>query len=394
MITAADFLSACRARGWDFFTGTPCSYLQPLINAAIDDPALFFRDATNEGDAVALAAGSYVATGAPGVVMFQNSGLGNAVNTLTSLNWPFRLPALLVVTHRAQPGGPPDEPQHELMGEITPALLETLRIPWAPFPGTTAEIGPALDRALEHFRRHARPYAFVMPHGAVAEQPLRSARAGTALGARGFSFSENLPLATANRATRAEALRALLAAKRPGDIVVATTGFTGRELYTLSDAANHLYLVGSMGSASSFALGLALRQPARRVFVVDGDGAALMRMGNFASVGACAPRNFFHLVLDNEVHDSTGGQATVSRGVSFGAIAQACGYAQAAGSDAIGELGRQLEAHTTASGPTLLHFRIRRGALPNLGRPKITPADVALRLMCELGVAPLGVRAE
>lgn len=389
MISAQDFLAACHGRGLRFFSGTPCSYLKPFINAVINDPALTFRDATNEGDAVALAAGAHVATGAPGVVMFQNSGLGNAVNALTSLNFPFRIPALVIVTHRAQPGGPPDEPQHELMGEITTALLDTLRIPWAPFPAATADIAGALDRAFAHFRAHSLPYALVMPHGAVADNPLRAPRHRAPLGPREFLFRETLTRSYDERATRAAALTALLAAKGPDDIVVATTGYTGRELSTLGDAAGHLYMVGSMGSASAFALGLALHQPARRVWIVDGDGAALMRLGNFASIGAFAPRNLFHLVLDNEAHDSTGGQSTVSRGVSFGAIAQACGYAHAAGSDALEELAALLAAHTTERGPTLVHFRIKTGAMENLGRPKIKPAEVKTRLMRHLGAAPI-----
>lgn len=388
MISAQDFLAAGHARGLRFFSGTPCSYLKPFINAVINDATLTFRDATNEGDAVAIAAGAHVATGAPGVVMFQNSGLGNAVNALTSLNFPFRIPALLIVTHRAQPGGPADEPQHELMGEITTALLDALRIPWAPFPTATAGIAGALDAAFAYFRAHSLPYALVMPHGAVADNPLKAPRNRAPLGARELIFRETLALGYDERPARAAALAALLAAKRPDDIVVATTGYTGRELYTLSDTANHFYMVGSMGSASAFALGLALLQPARRVWIVDGDGAALMRLGNFASIGACAPRNLFHLVLDNEAHDSTGGQATVSRGVSFGAIAQACGYAHAAGTDSLDALARLLAAHTTESGPTLAHFRIKTGAMDNLGRPKVKPFEVKHRLMQHLGSAP------
>lgn len=388
MIAAQDFLAACQSRGLRFFSGTPCSYLKPFINAVINDPALTFRDATNEGDAVAMAAGAHVATGAPGVVMFQNSGLGNAVNALTSLNFPFRIPALVIVTHRAQPGGPPDEPQHELMGEITTALLDTLRIPWSPFPTATTDIAGALDAAFAHFQKNSLPYALVMPHGAVADNPLRAARNRAPLGHREFTFREILSLAYDQRPTRAAALAALLAAKQPDDVVIATTGYTGRELYTLSDDANHLYMVGSMGSASAFALGLALHEAARRVWIVDGDGAALMRLGNLASIGAFAPSNLFHLILDNEAHDSTGGQSTVSRGVSFGAIAQACGYAHAAGTDSLEELARLLATHTTASGPTLVHFRIKTGAMENLGRPKVKPVEVKARLMRHLGSAP------
>ncbi len=385
MIAARDFLGACKARDLRFFSGTPCSYLKPLINAVINDPEITFRDATNEGDAVALAAGAHVA-GRAAVVMFQNSGLGNAVNALSSLNFPFRIPVLLIVTHRAQPGGPADEPQHELMGEITPALLDTLRIPHEPFPAATADIAAALDRAQAHFRAASLPYAFIMPHGAVDENPLRAPRNRAPIGARDLHFRETLARGYDERVTRADALRALRAAVHPEDIIVATTGYTGRELYTLGDADNQFYMVGSMGGASAFALGLALARPERRVFVADGDGAALMRLGNFASIGAFAPRNLFHLVLDNEVHDSTGGQSTVSRGVSFGAIAQACGYARAAGTDSPEELAALLAAHTRDAGPALVHFRIRAGVMDNLGRPKVKPADVRARLMRLLGV--------
>ena len=386
MVTAEEFLGACRARGLSFFTGTPCSYLKPLINGALNDAALGFRDAVNEGDAVALAAGAFLATGAPGVVMFQNSGLGNAVNALTSLNWPFRIPALLIVTHRGEPGGPADEPQHELMGAVTTALLDTMRVPWAPFPATAEAIGPALAQAQAHFAAHSLPFAFVMPHGAVAETPLTTTRPTAPLGERSLAFAENLPRATGERATRAEALTALLAAKRGADIVVATTGFTGRELFTLGDAPNHLYLVGAMGSASALGLGLALSLPERRVWVADGDGAILMRMGNLAMVGAHTPRNLFHLVLDNEAHDSTGAQATLSRGVAFGAVAQACGYARAVGTDSLAVLAQELAAHTVRSGPTLVHFRTRTGTLAKLGRPKISPAEAKTRLMQRLNL--------
>lgn len=386
MIPAQQFLAACQQRELRFFTGTPCSYMKPFMNAVINDPALTFRDATNEGDAVALAAGVHVGTGAMTVAMFQNSGLGNAVNALTSLNVPFRIPVLLIITHRAQPGGVPDEPQHQFMGEVTIPLLEALRIPWAPFPCTLAEIGPCLDTALDYLRTASLPYAIVMPYNAVDRTPLLIERPRAPIGQRTLAFRESLPRSYDERATRLEVLQALLAAKQPDDVVVTTTGYTTRELSSLHDAANHLYVVGSMGSASAFALGLALFHPNRRIWMVDGDGAALMHLGNLASIGTFAPRNFFHLLLDNEAHDSTGGQATVSRNVSFAAIAQACGYAQAFGTDSLEELEQRMAAHNPRSGPTLVHFRTKIGTLPNLGVPQVKPPTVKLRMMRHLGV--------
>src|SRR5204862_2872271 len=134
--------------GFDFFTGVPCSYLKPFINYTIDAPELDYIGATNEGDAVAIASGVEL-TGRRGMVMFQNSGFGNAVNPLTSLNAIFRIPILLIVTWRGEPGGETDEPQHELMGQITPELFEVMRLPWTFFPQSEDEIGPTLRKVVK-----------------------------------------------------------------------------------------------------------------------------------------------------------------------------------------------------------------------------------------------------
>lgn len=378
MLPASTFLDLCHARGVRFITGTPCSYLKPLINAAIDDARFLFRDAVNEGDAVAIAAGAAL-TGERPLVMFQNSGLGNAVNALTSLCYPFRVPVLIVVTHRAEPGGEPDEPQHEQMGRITTALLDTIEIPWVRFPTDPALAAAALDTALAAMKVDGRPYALVMSKDAVAPHALRTKPADIAPGARELNFREELGRRPSARSTRTEALQAVRAARRADEVIIATTGYTGRELYALGDDPWNLYMVGSMGSAGAFGLGLALRAPGRPVTIVEGDGALLMRMGNLATLGAYAPPALLHLVLDNEAHDSTGGQATVSRGVAFAAVAQACGYARVVSTDDPGLLAAVLAAPRT-HGPTFIHFRIRTGAPDSLPRPKVTPAEVFRRL--------------
>ena len=385
MLPASAFLDLCHARGVRFITGTPCSYLKPLINAAIDDPRFLFRDAVNEGDAVAMAAGAALAGEQP-VVMFQNSGLGNAVNALTSLCYPFRVPVLLVVTHRAEPGGEPDEPQHEQMGRITTALLDTMEIPWARFPAEPAALAAALDTALAAMQASGRPYAFVMSKDAVAPQALRTKPADTAPGTREFKFTETLLRRPAERASRTEALAAVRTARQPDEVLIATTGYTGRELYALGDDPWNFYMVGSMGSAGAFGLGLALRSPGRPVTVLEGDGALLMRLGNLATLGAYAPPEFLHVVLDNEAHDSTGGQATVSRGVAFAAVAQACGYRRVVSTDDPAAFAAALAA-PRPPGPAFIHLRIRTGAPDKLPRPKVTPAEVFRRLQRWLGAA-------
>lgn len=378
MIPASDFLDLCFARGIRFITGTPCSYLKPLINAAIDDERFLFRDAVNEGDAVAMGAGAALA-GATPIVMFQNSGLGNAVNALTSLCYPFQVPVLVVVTHRGEPGGEHDEPQHEQMGRITTALLDTMEIPWARFPQDAPNAAAVLDGALARMKSSGRSFALVMSKDAVAPQKLRTALPDVAPGARTIHFDECLERRPSERISRTEALRAIAAARAGSEVLVATTGYTGRELYALGDDPWNIYMVGSMGSANAFALGLSLQQPHRRVTVIDGDGAVLMRMGNLATLGAYAPPTLMHVVLDNEAHDSTGGQATVSRGVSFAAVAKACGYRHVVSTDDPAVLGRTLSAPRT-DGPTLIHVRIRPGAPKDLPRPAVTPAQVFRRL--------------
>src|SRR3990172_4228112 len=145
VIAAATFLNQARRRGFDFYTGVPCSFLTPLINQVIGDRAAGYVGAASEGEAVAIAAGAWLAGRGP-VVMCQNSGLGNTINPLTSLNWPFRIPVLLITTWRGQPGLK-DEPQHELMGRITAILLEAAEVRHRAFPKTEADIGAALDAA-------------------------------------------------------------------------------------------------------------------------------------------------------------------------------------------------------------------------------------------------------
>ncbi|MBG1247524.1 phosphonopyruvate decarboxylase [Burkholderia pseudomallei] len=392
MIEAAQFVEAARARGFDWYAGVPCSYLTPFINYVLQDPALHYVSAANEGDAVALVAGATLG-GRRGIAMMQNSGLGNAVSPLTSLTWTFRLPQLLIVTWRGQPGVP-DEPQHALMGPITPAMLDTMEIPWETFPTQADAIGPALDRAIAHMDAMGRPYALVMQKGSVAPHALEHASMPER---RAHAAARAMPGAAAPSAwpTRHDAL-ARIVARTPADstVVLASTGFCGRELYALDDRPNQLYMVGSMGCVTPLALGLALARPDLTVVALDGDGAALMRMGAFATLGAYGPPNLVHLLLDNGAHESTGGQATVSQYVSFAGIAAACGYATAIEGDDLGVLDAALDAARAGEqavehgGAHFARLSIRTGVPDGLPRPTVTPVDVKTRLMRHIGAMP------
>lgn len=380
MIEAETFVEAAKQAGYKRYAGVPCSFLTPFINYVINDPNLSYVSAANEGDALALAAGAAVA-GERSVVMMQNSGLGNAVSPLTSLTWVFRIPLILICTHRGAPGLK-DEPQHELMGRITDALLTTMEVPWEIFPHSDAGIMPALLRAGEYLHREQRPYGFIMRKGTVASHALQRdpvpRHPGRTCRRRSFTTGDR-------QLSRQQALAIIQNSTPESDsVVVATTGYSGRELYARRDRPNQLYMVGSMGCASSFGLGMALARPNLKTVVIDGDGAALMRMGNLSTIGTYAGGNFYHILLDNEVHDSTGAQATVTANVAFADIAAACGYSVALEGDGPAVLESLFGDDSASDGPRFAHVKIQPGTLTDLPRPSIAPVDVVRRLMAHI----------
>ncbi len=371
MIHADEFIEPAVERGFDFYTGVPCSFLTPFINRAISSDKTNYVGAASEGEAVAIAAGAWLA-GKKTVVMCQNSGLGNCVNPLTSLNFPFRIPTMLITTWRGQPGVK-DEPQHELMSQITQTLMEVMRVRNLTFPRMSDEIVPALDAAEKVMAETSLPFGFIMEKDTVAPAaldaaPMKKPAPGTiADHANG-----------GDRPTRYAVLERILEIVSDDTALIATTGKCGRELFTLADRPQHLYQVGSMGCAASMGLGVALNSK-RNVVVLDGDGAALMKMGSLATIGAYAPENLVHVILDNGVHDSTGGQSTVSASVDFATVALACGFRQTTICDSLEGVNGALRAAANASGPHLIHARIAPGSLDKLGRPTVAPADVARR---------------
>ncbi len=371
MLQANAVLQAASTAGFNFYTGVPCSFLTPLINRVASDSTVRYVGAASEGEAVAIAAGAWLA-GRQTVVMCQNSGLGNAVNPLTSLNTPFRIPMLLVVTWRGQPGLA-DEPQHALMGEITHNLLSVMRLGHAAFPQTAEALDHAFTHARAEMERSSLPFALVTQKGDLADEALdETPRPLPKAGGR-TELCELGP-----RPSRVEILARVLALAPAEAPVIATTGKTGRELFTLQDRAQHLYQVGSMGCAAPMGLGLALTT-GRRTIVLDGDGAALMKLGALATIGAYQPPGLLHVLLDNGVHDSTGGQATVSASVDFAGVALSCGYAHAFSCDTEAGFASAFTDALGRAGPVLLHVRIRPGSMEKLGRPTIAPHEVARR---------------
>jgi phosphonopyruvate decarboxylase len=370
LINTKMFGEELKKMGFTFFSGVPCSFLKNLINYSINDCQ--YVAATNEGEAVAIAAGAYLAGEKP-VVLMQNSGLTNAVSPLVSLNYPFRIPVLGFVSLRGEPGIP-DEPQHELMGRITTQMLDLMEIKWEYLSTDFEQAKNQLVRAHSYIERD-QTFFFVVKKNTFEKEPLKDQKQRSNLNALkvGKTKDDQLP-------TRIEALKLINSLKDDKTVQLATTGKTGRELYEIEDAPNNLYMVGSMGCVSSLGLGLALAKKDKDIVVIEGDGALLMRMGSLATNGYYAPKNMLHILLDNNTHDSTGGQSTVSHNVNFVDIAAACGYSKSIYVHNLEELESCIKDWKREKSLTFLYMKIAKGSKEGLGRPKMKPYEVKERL--------------
>ena len=372
MISANFLINQLSKYGFNFFTGVPCSHLTSVINGVINSKKIKYIGATSEGEAVGIASGAWLA-GKKSVVMIQNSGLGNTINPLTSLNYPFKIPILLITTWRGDPKIK-DEPQHELMGEITRNILRLIKVKNEIFPIKENNLKKVLLKINNSVNKTSLPYALVMRKETIKKEKLKQNKILLKKKNKALIFynKKNIP-------TRFQILENLIKNINNNIAVIATTGKTGRELFSLNDCKNFFYQVGSMGCASAISLGIALNTK-KKIIVLDGDGSLLMKMGNMSTIGANQPRNLIHILLDNNVHDSTGQQLTNASTVDFANIAVNCGYKESYSTDNINDFSNIIKKKLkNIFGPIFIHIKIQKGSIQNLGRPTKHPRDVALR---------------
>lgn len=362
MISSKFFIDSLCSMQMDFFTGVPDSLLKNVC-AYITDHFVTERNviAANEGAAVGLAAGYYLATKKIPVVYMQNSGLGNAVNPLMSLTDKevYNIPLLLLVGWRGEPGVK-DEPQHIKQGKVTLPLLEAMGIKYAIMSQNETEFLSQLNYANFYMNETHEPFAFVIPKGTFEEYKLQ--QDGEVI----------LPL------KREAAIQLIASSLSKEDIIVSTTGMISRELFEYRTSAfmeheKDFLTVGSMGHASQIALGIALEKKKCKVFCFDGDGSTLMHMRSLAIIGSLHPDNYVHVIFNNGAHDSVGGQPTVAFNIDLCKIAQACGYEAALSVSDSDSLCEALKRITYMHGPILLEVKVRKGARKDLGRPTTTP---------------------
>lgn len=372
MIKSEEFANLLLKKNLDFFTGVPDSLLKNLCAYITDTlPKNKHIIAANEGNALTIAAGYYLGTGHIPVVYMQNSGLGNVVNPLTSLASAevYRLPILLIIGWRGEPGVH-DEPQHKQMGRIQNDLLDALEVPYSIIDENT-DCQVSIATALDHFKSNSSPYALVIKKGTFEDYTLKQASKPQ------YSM------------TREEVLQTLVPLINQEDIIVSTTGKASRELFELREVTHqthsHDFLcVGNMGHTSSLALGLALSQPTKRVWCIDGDGSMIMHMGATSVIGKQKPSNLVHIVLNNFAHDSVGGQPTSADTTNLVGVAQACGYSEAHSISSKSEIVQAIARIDKLAGPIFFEIKCSIGSRKDLGRPTQTPLQNKVGFMKNL----------
>lgn len=372
MITPEFFIEKLRENGINCFAGVPDSLLKNMCAYITDHIDTAHNIITaNEGAAVGLAAGHYLATGHPACVYMQNSGEGNIINPLASLTDQevYNIPVLLIIGWRGRPGVH-DEPQHVKQGKVTTGLLNVMGINYEVLAKEQDKADRQIAKAI-YALKNKEVFALVIEKDTFEDYKLQN------IEEIGLTLS------------REEAIQTVAAALDEEDCIVSTTGMISRELFEYRTAMNQgherdFLTVGSMGHASQIALGIALAQPERKVWCFDGDGATLMHMGSMAIIADKSPKNFFHVVFNNGAHDSVGGQPTVGLRINLPAVAEAVGYEAAYSVDNKIDLYAVLHEAKRLEGPVLVEVKVKKGNRKDLGRPTTTPIQNKEELMCFL----------
>ena len=360
--------------GSDFYTGVPDSQLRPLCDYLYNTYGIDVKHhiiAANEGNAVGIAAGYHLATSKVPVVYMQNSGEGNAINPMASLlnEKVYGIPVIFIIGWRGELGIH-DEPQHIYQGEITTRLLDLMGVEWMIVSSDTTE-DEVSDRMQNYGKKlsDGHSVAFVIRKGAL-------------------EYDQKVKYEGSDGIGREEAIEHIVEAAGD-DLIVCTTGKASRELFEIREKRHEghekdFLTVGSMGHASSIALGIALNTE-KRVWCIDGDGAMLMHMGAMGTIGSTKPKNLIHVVLNNGAHESVGGMPTVAGNIHFAEMAKYCGYSNTVNIDSYEDLEIELERVAKTSGVCYVEIKCSIGSRNDLGRPTTTPIDNKQHFMDYIG---------
>lgn len=362
---ASEFITSIKKLGIETIIGVPDSTLKQFCDEIQMNPqGLKHFTPANEGAAIGFAVGEYLASGRPACVYMQNSGIGNTINPICSLanNDVYGIPMLLIVGWRGEPGVK-DEPQHVFQGKITCELLDTVNIPYSMIDANTSleDMEYIIDMAKEAFSQDEQ-YAIVVKKNT-------------------FEKGEKFIWNNGNSLVREDALGEIVRTVPKDTCIISTTGKISREVYERSNDIlgthdNVFMTVGGMGHASMIAYGIAERKQNKQILCIDGDGAALMHMGAMAFIASHAPRNYYHIVINNQAHESVGAMPTDCRGISFAEVAKTLGYKEAYVIEQLEDVKKISEDMAQKKeGPILYEIKVSLDSRADLGRPKETARE-------------------
>ncbi len=371
-MNVTDFLNIIDA---DFYSGVPDSQLKALCDCLYSRYGINPEHhiiAANEGNALALAAGYHMATQKIPLVYMQNSGEGNIINPLASLmnKEVYAIPCVLVIGWRGEPDIH-DEPQHIYQGKVTCELLETMDVPYYVIDKDTKP--EEISEVYSKFKKdlsEGKVVAFVIKKGAL-------------------SYDEKVVYSNDNILKREDVIE-YIANAADEDVIVSTTGKASRELFEIRERKKQghekdFLTVGSMGHASSIALGIAINQKNKRVWCIDGDGAVLMHMGAMGVIGNIKASNMVHVMINNSAHETVGGLPTAAGEMDFVSIARACGYQRVYKAATEKELLESLDGIVQEKCLSFLEVKCALGSRPDLGRPTTSAIDNKKEFMKWLG---------
>tara|TARA_Y100001960_G_C14691699_1_gene836713 strand:- start:102 stop:1241 length:1140 start_codon:yes stop_codon:yes gene_type:complete len=370
MIKPKEFYNIICDNGIDFYTGVPDSLLKGFCNYIQNNVAEEKHIiAANEGNAISIASGYYLASGKPALVYMQNSGFGNCVNPLLSLvdKEVYSIPMLLLIGWRGEPNIK-DEPQHIKQGKITIDLLKTMDIKHSIISHDSKDLKEIINNSIKYINTNNAPFALVVKKNTFAKNNIEN-------------FSPNK-----YSLKREDVVKIILDYEQENDIYVSTTGKLSRELfeYRVEKKQNHnkdFLTVGSMGHANQIAVGIAKVKTKNRIVCIDGDGALLMHMGGMCLVGSLGMKNYLHIVINNGAHDSVGGQPTLGFDINFTKIAKASNYKHIFSVENKKQIISSFKKIKNLSGPIFLEVKVSKGSRKNLGRPTISPQKNKLNFM-------------
>jgi len=340
------------------FYGVPDSLMKSLTNYLdVHTLAAKHVQTVNEGSAIAMGTGYHLSTARIPCVYMQNSGLGNAINPLLSLTTPYSIPMLILVGWRGEPGKR-DEPQHIHQGQCTPNLLSAMNMNWSILPDFDQGVVDVLENANQQMTDQQKPHVLLVKRATFE------------------SYESPYNTTYEQGPSREEVVEHLLNQSLSSDVYVATTGFTSRELYDQrvrrkESTSTDFLMTGSMGHASAIAASIAMNKPTQMVYCLDGDGSLLMHLGNMASIGIRKIHNFKHIVLNNNAHESVGGQKTGCDQIGLSQVALGLGYTWVKTATSTAQLSACLKELRACKGPAFLEIQTTLGTSKNLGRPSV-----------------------